>query len=83
VLAGDRGERPADAHASGQRVLDLAAELRDEGREVAELRDPAEAHERGDDVVRERLVDHLEGEVPAVVPQVGAQRLQRRGHLEG
>ena len=69
------GRPPASVPAA---VFDLAAELGDEGRHVAELRDSPEPRERRDRVVRERLVDHRERQLPRVLAQLAAEGGERR-----
>ena len=77
VVARDRRERPSDPHPFGHRVLDLAAELGDEGRYIPELRHAPETDERGDDVVIETLLDDLERQFPPVRAQLGTERRER------
>ena len=64
VVAGLRGERAADSEAFGLRLQQLAAELRDEGRHVAQLAEAAESLERRQLVIEQPFLDHVHGKLP-------------------
>src|SRR3954453_10858238 len=78
VRAGLRGELAAAAHPLGARVDELAAELADEGRHVAELAQAAKPLQRWNLVVHEPLLDGVEGEIPGGRLDLGGELLQCR-----
>ena len=84
VVACDRGERPTDAHRwLGDGVsTSRPSSAMNVGRSPSCARRP-ETHERRDHVVRQPLVDHLEGQLPALRPKLRPQSRQHRGRVSG
>jgi hypothetical protein len=59
----------------------VAVQARDEGGERPELSEPAQALERGDDAVCERLLDALDREVPCGCPHDPSHAAQAKGRF--
>ena len=60
------------------RLVVAVLERRNEGRQRAELAQPAQALERGHGSRRERLLDALDGQIPRRQPHDPVHRSQRR-----